>query len=265
MDILEQEPDEVFGLLFEDAKSKDEFEFICSLMRIRGMEDVGWDPFMESHELAQQLIGLIDAPLDQKLRFRLSLFLYCHLTEMTDLYAVTANLLRILRGDRYVLDPFHDLPKPPKPQTGDLLNRTIRQLANLATEVGRVEVGEFFTAFYMRPIRNAFYHSDYVLTNDSLNIKHGEGIRSGNIISHNVELQWLVPRLNLGINAALALFDAMASHIGAYKQDKIVKGRFAPDGSYVDIQITTDPIHGLRGFREPPDPDFLKSLEDGAV
>ena len=265
MDIHDQEPGEVFGPLFEDARSKDEFEFICTLMRVRGTEDVGWDPFMESHELAQQLIGLIDAPLDQKLRLRLLLFLYCHLTEMTDLYAVTVNLLRILRGDRYVLDPFYNLPKPSKAQTGDLLNRPIRQLASLATEVGQIEVGELYTAFYMRPVRNAFYHSDYILTNDSLNIKHGEGIRSGDALTHKVELNWLVTRLNLGINAALALFDAMITHIGGYKQDKIVKGRLAPDGSYVDIQITTDPMHGLRGFREPPDPEFLKTLEEEAT
>ena len=28
--------------LFQSAKAEDEFEFACTLMRVRGMEDLGW-------------------------------------------------------------------------------------------------------------------------------------------------------------------------------------------------------------------------------
>ena len=36
------------SILFEAAKSADEFEFGCTLLRVRGLEDVGWDPFVET-------------------------------------------------------------------------------------------------------------------------------------------------------------------------------------------------------------------------
>ena len=32
-------------------------------MRVRGMEDVGWDPFVETHQLVTDLMTLINAPL----------------------------------------------------------------------------------------------------------------------------------------------------------------------------------------------------------
>ncbi len=53
-------------------------------------------------------------------------------------------------------------------------------------------------------------------------------------------LEWLLPKLNLGINTALATIDLLIYHRRLYKEDKIVRGRLGADGSLVDIQITTD-------------------------
>lgn len=39
---------DVFGQLFNQARSADEFEYVCALLRIRGMEDEGWDPLEET-------------------------------------------------------------------------------------------------------------------------------------------------------------------------------------------------------------------------
>lgn len=110
-----------------------------------------------------------------------------------------------------------------------------------------------FDEFFVRPVRNAFYHSDYILSPDTFNIKHGEGVNiKNNLIESSIPLKWLVPRLELGINAALALVELLFNHIGSYKEDKVVRGRIAPDGSWVDVQLTTKPDYGLTGFRSPP-------------
>jgi hypothetical protein len=45
--------------LFEAAKEGDEFEFACTLLRVRGTEDVGWDPFVETSRLVEDLTALI--------------------------------------------------------------------------------------------------------------------------------------------------------------------------------------------------------------
>jgi hypothetical protein len=60
--------------LFEKAKATDEFEFCSTLLRIRGMEGPGWDPLHESFALINQTLALVQAPLDQTLRLRMSLF-----------------------------------------------------------------------------------------------------------------------------------------------------------------------------------------------
>ena len=74
------------------------------------MEDPGWDPTTESFTLVQQVVGLLHAPLDKGLSYRLTLFLYSHVTEMADFYNVPANMLRICAGERYVINPFSTLP-----------------------------------------------------------------------------------------------------------------------------------------------------------
>ncbi|MBK5220932.1 MAG: hypothetical protein JJE35_14310 [Thermoleophilia bacterium] len=45
--------------LFEAAKEGDEFEFACTLLRVRGTEDVGLDPFVETSRLVEDLTALI--------------------------------------------------------------------------------------------------------------------------------------------------------------------------------------------------------------
>jgi hypothetical protein len=255
VDPVTAEPYQVLAPLFQHTREADEFEFCCTLMRIRGAEDTGWDPLRESDTLAHQISGLIQAPLDHGLRLRLLLFLYCHLTEMEDLYKVIANLLRVIQGERYNLNPFATLPKLKRKQpNGYRLSERIDQLIALSQQAGFSDVGELFAAFYVRPVRNAFYHSDYILTQESFNIRWGEGVNVDNVIDRRVRLDWLVPRLELGVNTALAMFAHVSEHARSYTEDKIVRGRFGPNDSYVDIQLTTHSEYGLRGFKSPPDP-----------
>ena len=196
MSALPTDPRTILEPLFTVAKQADEFEYCCTLLRVRGMEGPGWDPLRETMALTQQLLGLLQAPLDSTLQLRLSLFLYCHLTEVDDLYRITANLLRIRHGERYNLDPFATLSKPAMGQMpGTYPNSQISQLVELSRVVGAPEVGELFASFYVRQVRNAFFHSDYTLTPDSFNIRRGEGISTGGSISPRVGLEWLVPRV----------------------------------------------------------------------
>ena len=253
MDILQTDPHDVLEPLFEAARAADEFEFCCTLMRIRGMEDAGWDPLRESDALAQQLIGLLQAPLDGRLRFRLTLFLYCHLTEVDDVYKIAANLMRVKLGERYSMSPFDRLQRPKgKIPHGYAGNHRIDQLVALANTAGFANVGDLFSAMFLRPVRNAFYHSDYILTDDTFNIRWGEGLNVDNVIDRRIELEYLVPRLNLGLNTALTMLHLLIEHSRSYTESKILKGRLGHNDSWVDIQLITDPKHGLRGFRTPP-------------
>ncbi len=257
MNIEQVNPAALIAELFRRAKESDEFEYCSTLLRIRGMEDAGWDPMHESWELAQQLMALQNAPLEQGLKFRLALFLYCHLTEMSDIYNIPANMLHILSGRRYSMSPFlHGLKQgesPPSSPSGKA-----RRIKVQALEHDMQDLGEVFETMLVKEVRNAFYHSDYILTNASLNIRHGEGVLIGNMRDNRVPYGWLLPRIQLGINTALAVLNQTLDGIQSYKADKVVQGRFAADGGWLPIQLTTDPEHGLIGFRSPPDQDLVR-------
>jgi hypothetical protein len=91
IDDFEFTADEVrarFQALFEAAKAEDEFEFACTLLRVRGMEAAGWDPFVETHQLVNDLMALSGAPLIVHTKARLGLLLYSHLTEVGAMYEI---------------------------------------------------------------------------------------------------------------------------------------------------------------------------------
>lgn len=255
MNIEQVNPSNLIRELFRQAKEADEFEYCSTLLRIRGMEDAGWDPMHESWELAQQLMALQNAPLEQSLKFRLALFLYCHLTEMSDIYNIPANMLHVISGRRYSMSPFsHGLQQGenhPSSPSGKA-----RRIKALAQQCNMQELGDLFEVMIVKEVRNAFYHSDYILTNDSLNIRHGDGVVIDCIRKNKVPYAWLFPRLQLGINTALAILNHTMDDIQSYKNDKVVEGRFAPDGGRLPIQLTTHPEYGLTGFKSPLDPEL---------
>jgi len=248
------DPDEIFRELLNRARDVDEFEYCCALLRIRGMEDPGWDPTTESFTLVQQVVGLLHAPLDKGLSYRLTLFLYSHVTEMADFYNVPANMLRICAGERYVINPFSTLPKTPKPAAGDPLDERVAQLVALANTAGFARVGNLYSRLFIRQVRNAFYHSDYALAAESFNMRHGEPLNLDGMLQKAVPYSWLFPCLELGINCALALLSLLLESARAYTANKVVRGRFTPDDSYTDIELLTDSPYGLHGFRSPPTP-----------
>ena len=256
MNIKQVNPTALVAELFRKAKDIDEFEYCSTLLRIRGMEDAGWDPMHESWELTQQLMALQNAPLEQGVKLRLALFLYCHLTEMSDVYGIPANMLHVLAGRRYSMSPFlHGLnqgERQPSSPSGKA-----RRIRALALEHDMKELGEVFETMLVKEVRNAFYHSDYILTNDSLNIRYGEGVVIDGMRSNRVPYTWLLPRVHLGINTALAVLNQTLDEIQSYKEDKLVQGRFAPDGGWLPIQLTTHPEYGLVGFKSPPENDFV--------
>lgn len=249
--MMELRPRDTLTPLFIKAKETDEFEYCSTLLRIRGMEDAFWDPLVESYQLTNQLVRLIQAPLDDGLHLRLVLFLYCHLTEMDDLYNIVANLLHVTAGQRYSMTPL-PIPKGTIPR-GYQRNKRIDQLIALANGQGFNDVGRLFEKMYVRPVRNAFFHSDYILSPDSFNIRRGEGLNIDNVISPKIPLEWLMPRLELGINTSIAVMELLLEGIKSYKEDKIIRGRIGHNNSWMDIQLTTDREHGLTGFKSPPD------------
>lgn len=242
---------EVLSDLFLDAKEEDEFEFVSTLLRIKGMRDAGWDSLDESWELIHDLVSLIGGPLKEPTAMRLMLLLYCHVTEMDDLYAIIANLLRVLHGDRYSIAPFVQDVDSGK-GGAKYPQQKVERIRELAEGTGHESVATLLDWILVRRVRNAFYHSDYVLFEDEFRIIRGRGVAIGNEITKAVKLKWLISRMERAINTVLRLVNEVQDHRASYTRSKVIEGRFTANGSYGRVELIVEDDVGLVGFRSPP-------------
>ena len=246
-EVDESSPNKILAQLFDDALARDEFEFCCAILRVRGMESAGWNPFYESLELIEQFNSLV--PLaETKLKVRLTLFLYCHMTEMYDFYAIPKNMIRILEGKRYSLSPFSRQAEPEEREEKYPGGKVARLCAS-ATSIDAMDVKNLFDSLLIKEVRNAFYHSDYFLTEDSFVIRNGVGITLSRLTKKNIPFSWLMPRLYLGINTGLALLDLLFAYRASYTENKLVSGRMGGNGEYTDIELLASEESGLYGFQ----------------
>jgi hypothetical protein len=246
--MTDQDPSTLLRPLFSKAQATDEFEFCCSLLRFRGLQSAGWDPLAESLQLMNQVMLLTQAPIDSLFRLRLSLFLYCHATEIDDLYDVIGNLLRVCKGERYSMSPFAGSLHPSHKDAKNPAAKVSRIL-EWSREVGFPAVGEEFEFMMVKQVRNAFFHSDYTLYDNEFRMKHGKPIQIGEVQTPIVPIDWLVPRMERGINLVLATIELIHEFRRSYTQEKRVRARILPNDVEQWLVLTVHPDHGLRGFR----------------
>jgi hypothetical protein len=179
-----------------------------------GLEDAGWDTFGETHQLVEDVMTLIGAPLVGHTKARLALLLYSHLTEVGAMYEMLANLTRVVAGERYVIDPFRE--HAPRNRKGDLqflsASQQVRVLSEKLDAVDHGPLVKVLDWFFDRSVRNAFAHADYTLHADEFRCRsecfEGDGIKA--------------PALPLGhlaglVNRALAFYDAFMRTYDEYR------------------------------------------------
>jgi len=151
--------------VFERAKQVDEFEFAVAILDLtRGLRPHGPDdPLSETELFVQDMIGLINAPLEEMTRIRLGLMAYVHMVESKPIYEELANLLWIIAGGRAVPEPFAHLyrSKSGKPSVPPSAKRVVGFLSCLARAVGEDLLADELTGMLDDEIRNAVVHSDY--------------------------------------------------------------------------------------------------------
>lgn len=235
---------EALSSLFQSAKEKDEFEFVCTLLRVRGMESVGWDTLEESRILIMQLLSIIEAPIENTFRKRMLLLLYCHILEMNDLYNIIANLLRIAAGERYSMTPFyHKLYKDNEPCKN--LEDKIKRIIEICKTTGNTYIGDLFSFILCKQVRNAFFHSDYTIYENEFRIINGPGICINGKTTSMISFEnWLIPKIEVTINFVLQLLNLLGKYRMSYKEEKIIESRM---GGAKEVTIEVGE-HGLMGF-----------------
>jgi hypothetical protein len=193
--------DAAFQELFDAAHAKEEVQFAAALSpEFRGMQDPGWSTAAESMEAIDEYIKLIKDLPPNRMRTRVALSLYSHLSEASGLYEVPKNMLRIASGEDYNLWPFQHLVEraialfsfsvksaklttlgcPPfrrrkrhrasgaviAPNANKVMNDLLGHAAELKLDKFQSAILETFDP----DLRNGYAHADYIVWDDGIRV-----------------------------------------------------------------------------------------------
>lgn len=160
-----------FGPIFDRAKKTCEFEFILTLLRVRGCSGPGWDPFESSQQIFKASSYLENKIKDFYVSRHFNLLLYAHIVEASEPYEILANLINICEGKRFNADNFPDhqgknnYTRPQSP------SEKIRTLDSMASKIGMSDSIYPLKDVFDKDLRNAIFHSDYSLYMGEVRIK----------------------------------------------------------------------------------------------
>ena len=238
----------------KDPVSNDIVQYFASLLRIVGMEDKGWDPYLESRGILEDLNAILQTehadnifPDKDFTMWRMGLLMYSHIVEMDAPYEVIANLLRFRLGKGYSPNPYYmflnSKEKNKFKHSGIYPYQKIKIIKSLSKEAG-IFVGDIFDEFYDSRLRNAISHADYVLTEDQFRVRNG----TGSIGAYSITLEKLneiITKSKLFISTIFGL-DRLAREFWGERQqqsipyDRLYKG-------LIEILVDADDL--MCGFK----------------
>lgn len=245
-----------FDHLFGRAANANGFDFLCTILRVEGVTSGHWDAFVEAEEAIMdfsKVLRKISSKRYPKRAVRLALFLYCHSTEMSAPYEILANLLLCCQAKSYKMQPFNELIKIkerkglfperhlPSPK------RKIEYIKKLAINCNETTINTIIDGFFRHEIRNAFYHSDYAITDEEFRIVKGGEI--GKEIVPMEELSGILTR-------CFAFYSAFFIAYNRIKKDFAFGEKFHRWPNYEVLQILSDG-NGLTGFKIHFPNDFI--------
>jgi hypothetical protein len=162
---------EYLDTLFGRAYEKYPIELLFSILRVDGAAGQDWDPFEESQKAFKELNWLIkkaDEELSDIASSRIALLMYCQAVEMTTPHNLLANVLQIIDGKSYLINPFYDLSRPKKKGSFNRVppsaTAKMFRIKKLAENVDENRLIEIIDSYFDDRVRNAFSHSDYIFT-----------------------------------------------------------------------------------------------------
>ena len=227
--------------LFSKAAKNGGFDFICTILRVSGLELGHWDPYIEGDEALNNYSKILRKSKG-KMSYRLGLLIYCHAVEMSAPYDILLNLMRCVNKKPYKYLPYYELIKKDKK---DLFKwympypiSKIKYLKQEASEAKETELCGYIQEFYSTELRNAFYHSDYCLTNKCLRIVGGGNLKE-------IPLAQVAKKLS----ECFAFYSAFAIVLKKFRLSFKSLKKIVKWPKYEVFEILVDDKEGLVGFK----------------
>jgi hypothetical protein len=236
--------------LFSRARAADELSFLFSILGLNsGMEDAGWQPINETQQLVADLSGLINGPIYEDAKIRLALLLYCHITESSYHYHVLYNLL--LTVERTPPKLFSFLDKYTKSGRPPTVSAKLSEIRSVANRLGLQDIGLIFDEIIRADIRNAFFHSDYILHEDVLRLKHrGSEIRQ-------ISTEEVYELVGKTVDFFRHILRKQSEARMSFRKGRQITNRKSPDGRELcSVEVLVDDKWGATGFKSLTPGDF---------
>lgn len=227
-----------FDELLHSAQAEDPFQFILSLLSVRGLEGPGWDAFENTERAIDGTVRLHNEATDRTAAAHLRLSIYGHIVEASEPYSFIANLLDILADGAYSTARFpdqHGRPQSPGAKMSWIEHRAIK--------LKRPQVVAPFRERWDRELRNGIFHSDYALNGGDLRLVSVGDERT------RAELDTLIGAANASHDALIYIRRAF---IESYDQPIAIPAtHFSPNPDERALVIVRE-RKGLIGVRAAP-------------
>lgn len=229
--------------LFMKAFRSQPFDTICSILRVGGMSDANWDPFEESREAMEDFNWILDITGKQRserCQLRVALLAYCQLVEMTAPHEIIINLLRCANGERYIINPTNHLGRIKKNDFLSFIPPSAKMkfqfIVSKADEQNEKKLAQFIDTIFSDEIRNAFSHSDYIITDDYFRFSEGRLYK-----------QIKIEDLQKQINECFEFYSAFMSLHRQWLRELSKNKRYHKWPQYEVLELLSDES-GLYGF-----------------
>jgi hypothetical protein len=239
----------VLAPLFERAVKTGAFDLACTLLRVGGLEMADWDAFQESRTAFADYNWILEKVRERgdTAARRVGLLMYCQAVEMNAAHEILANLLRSKAGAAYSPAPLRHLGRlaKKKPRGLDVFTNYVppsakqkfRAINELATRVGYLELNVAMARFFDDRVRNAFTHSDYILTDRHFRFREG-----------GLAQQIDVDQLDRLINECFAFYSVFMDLHDQWLRALGKGKRFYKWPNYEVLELLSSEEEGLYGF-----------------
>lgn len=207
-----------FDRAFTKAAETCESEFVKALLRVGGVQDAGWEPYETTLDAVPSMMRLLDQIPDDTgwsdfyTARHLQLWVYGHVIEASEPYAILADMLHIAAGGWFMAYRFPEKKLGGKKAAANVLAPTrpqffsekFTQIEALAEAAGLDVALEPIREVWDSSLRNAIFHADYSLHGGEVRLK-----RKGSYTHDQIRTL---------INRALAYHEAMAFLVRAYRR-----------------------------------------------
>ncbi len=197
--------------VFSAAKSKSEFDFICTILSIGPSSDAGWDPFETTTTSIPKILEIIEHNQSSIASEHLLLWTYGHIIEASEPYELLYNMAIVAGGGRHNISNYPDIERKKGVNRPQTVGEKIQNLSSVADKKGFSEIVIPIKDAYDRDLRNSIFHADYSFFGSELRTRN-----PARQYSHEEKLTF--------VNKALAYLEALRImreyHISYYKEPK---------------------------------------------